>query len=273
MGSVLGSNLIALRKKNNFELKEISQSTGISEDDIRSFEFGIKQPTVDEANRLASFYKVAPNSLYTTRELGKEIKKESKKIREKQDKIKTEKIKKVKQDKGYSFFYNTMALIFSIIIAVAFFLPFAKDIEYIDNQNLITLLLKPEYQQVFPNILYEATKVKTIVYIIYFGSLAIFFISVVSILLCVLSYIPIVRKTFLMTLQKIWFFLSAIVNIIMFLAYIVLIVLSTLSFEKIDTVLYFGGIPLVMLIISCFMQFIFFMANAYRVHKIKKVNI
>ena len=47
MGSILGSNLIALRKSKQCELKDVSQQTGISEDDIRSFEFGIKQPTVD----------------------------------------------------------------------------------------------------------------------------------------------------------------------------------------------------------------------------------
>ena len=273
MGSILGSNLIALRKSKQCELKDVSQQTGISEDDIRSFEFGIKQPTVDEANRLASYYNVAPSSLYTTKELHDDINKESKKIRENRSKVKIEKSKqkKVKQDKGYSIIYNTLILIFAVAITVSFFIPFAKDIEYIDGQNLITLLLSNKYAESFPNILYSITKVKALVYILYFGSLAIFFVSIITIFLCVLSYIPIVRRTFLMTLQKIWFFIASIINIAMFLAYIVLIVLSILSLEKIDALINFGGIALIIITISCFIQFVLFMSNAYRVHKVKNI--
>lgn len=271
MGSILGSNLIALRKAKQCELNDISQATGISEDDIRSFEFGIKQPTVDEANRLASYYNVAPNSLYTTRELQEDINKESKKIRENKSKIKVEKnkTKKSKLDKGYSFTYNTLILIFAIAIVVSFFIPFAKNIEYIDGKNLITLLLSSEFTNIFPNVLYSITKVKVLVYILYFGSLTIFFVNIITIFLCILSYIPIVRKTFLMTLQKIWYFIASIVCIAMFLAYIVMAVLSILSLEKIDAIMNFGGIALIILTISCFVQFILFMSNAYRVHKIK----
>lgn len=271
MGSILGSNLIALRKAKQCELNDISQATGISEDDIRSFEFGIKQPTVDEANRLASYYNVAPSSLYTTRELHDDINKESKKIRENKSKVKVEKnkTKKSKLDKGYSFTYNTLILIFAIAIVVSFFIPFAKNIEYIDGKNLITLLLSSEFTNIFPNVLYSITKVKVLVYILYFGSLTIFFVNIITIFLCILSYIPIVRKTFLMTLQKIWYFIASIVCITMFLAYIVMAVLSILSLEKIDAIMNFGGIALIILTISCFVQFILFMSNAYRVHKIK----
>lgn len=64
MDEILGKHLIELRKSRGLDAKSVSEQVGITENQLKSIEFAIKEPTQEELTKLAQFYGVDTASLY-----------------------------------------------------------------------------------------------------------------------------------------------------------------------------------------------------------------